>query len=200
MPDRTDEIARVYAESLLELAEARGGDGIAEVGAEIAALAEIARGDQSFAEFLRSPVIDATSREGALRRILDGRVSPLVRDFLLVLNRKARLGEFLNVAIAYDALVQARLGRVEVDVWTASGPVGEDLLASLRAKVREAVGKDPVFRMHVDPSMIGGIRLRIGDRLLDGSVATRLAGLRQHLLESGRGDLRADPDRFLSTP
>jgi F-type H+-transporting ATPase subunit delta len=53
--------------------------------------------------------------------------------------------------------------------------------------------------MHVDPSMIGGIRLRIGDRLLDGSVATRLAGLREHLLASGRGDLRADPDRFLST-
>lgn len=200
MPDRTDEIARVYAESLLELAEARGADGIAEVGAEIAALAGIARGDQAFAEFLRSPVVDATSREASLKRVLEGRVSPLVRDFLLVLNRKGRLGEFTNVAVAYDALVQERLGRVEVDVWTASGPVGEDLLASLRAKVRESIGKDPVFRMHVDPSMIGGIRLRIGDRLLDGSVSTRLAGLRQHLLESGRGDLRADPARFLSTP
>lgn len=199
MPDRTDEIARVYAESLLELAEARGGDGIAEVGAEIAALAEIARGDPAFAEFLRSPVVDATSREASLRRTLDDRVSPLVRDFVLVLNRKGRLGEFLNVAVAYEALVQEKLGRVEVDVWTASGPVGEELLASLRGKVREATGKDPVFRLHVDPSMIGGIRLRIGDRLLDGSVATRLAGLRRHLLESGRGDLRADPDRFLST-
>lgn len=199
MPDRTDEIARVYAESLLELAEARGGDGIAEVGAEIAALAEIARGDPAFAEFLRSPVVDATSREASLRRTLDGRASSLVRDFVLVLNRKGRLGEFLNVAVAYEALVQEKLGRVEVDVWTASGPVGEDLLASLRGKVREATGKDPVFRLHVDPAMIGGIRLRIGDRLLDGSVATRLAGLRRHLLESGRGDLRADPDRFLST-
>jgi F-type H+-transporting ATPase subunit delta len=199
MPDRTDEVARVYAESLLELAEKVGANGIAEVGEEMAALAAIAREDRTFAEFLRSPVIDATSREASLRRMLDGRASPLVRDFILVLNRKGRLGEFANIAVAYDALVQERLGRVEVDVWTASGPVGEDLLASLRAKVREATGKDPVFRMHVDPSMIGGIRLRIGDRLLDGSVATRLAGLREHLIASGRGDLRADPDRFLST-
>jgi len=199
MPERTDEIARTYAESLLELAEARGGDGIAEVGEEVATLAGIARGDRTVAEFFRSPVVDTNSREDALRRMFDGRVSPLVRDFLLVLNRKGRLGHFTDIAVAYDALVQERLGRVEVDVWTASGPVGEELLASLRTKVREATGKDPVFRMHVDPAMIGGIRLRIGDRLLDGSVSTRLAGLRQHLLASGRGDLRGDLDRFLGT-
>jgi len=199
MPDRTDEVARVYAESLLELAAARGANGIAEAGEEIASLAAIAREDRTFAEFRRSPVIDANAREASLRRLLEGRVSPLVRDFLLVLNRKGRLGEFSNIAVAYDALVQERLGRVEVDVWTASGPVGEDLLGSLRAKVREATGKDPVFRMHVDATMIGGIRLRIGDRLIDGSVATRLAGLREHLIESGRGDLRGDLDRFLTT-
>jgi F-type H+-transporting ATPase subunit delta len=198
MPDRTDEIARVYAESLLALAEARGGNGISEVGEELEGLAQIVRGDRGFAEFLRSPVVDANAREASLRRTLDGRVSPLVRDFILVLNRKGRLGEFVNVAAAYDALVQERLGRVEVDVYTASGPVGEEVLAAVRAKVKSALGKEPVLRMHVEPSMIGGLKLRIGDQLIDGSVATRLENLRQHVLETGRGDLRADPDRFLS--
>ena len=200
MPDRTDEIARVYAESLLALAEARGGNGISEVGEELEGLAQIVRSDRGFAEFLRSPVVDANAREASLRRTLDGRVSPLVRDFILVLNRKGRLGEFVNVAAAYDALVQERLGRVEVDVYTASGPVGEEVLAAVRAKVKSALGKEPVLRMHVEPSMIGGLKLRIGDQLIDGSVATRLENLRQHVLETGRGDLRADPDRFLSTP
>lgn len=198
MPDRTDEIARVYAESLLALAEARGGNGISEVGEELEGLAQIVRSDRGFAEFLRSPVVDANAREASLRRTLDGRVSPLVRDFILVLNRKGRLGEFVNVAAAYDALVQDRLGRVEVDVYTASGPVGEEVLAAVRAKVKSALGKEPVLRMHVEPSMIGGLKLRIGDQLIDGSVATRLENLRQHVLASGRGDLRADPDRFLS--
>lgn len=198
MPDRTDEIARVYAESLLALAEARGGNGISEVGEELEGLAQIVRSDRGFAEFLRSPVVDANAREASLRRTLDGRVSPLVRDFILVLNRKGRLGEFVNVAAAYDALVQERLGRVEVDVYTASGPVGEEVLAAVRAKVKSALGKEPVLRMHVEPSMIGGLKLRIGDQLIDGSVATRLENLRQHVLETGRGDLRADPDRFLS--
>ena len=196
MPDRTDEIARVYAESLLALAEARGGNGISEVGEELEGLAQIVRSDRGFAEFLRSPVVDANAREASLRRTLDGRVSPLVRDFILVLNRKGRLGEFVNVAAAYDALVQDRLGRVEVDVYTASGPVGEEVLAAVRAKVKSALGKEPVLRMHVEPSMIGGLKLRIGDQLIDGSVAAQLRRMRSALLDRGLGG--RDAASFLS--
>ena len=67
----------------------------------------------------------------------------------------------------------------------------------MKEKIRSATGKDPVLHRRTDPSMIGGIKLLIGDKLYDGSVATRLRRLKEEVLGRGAAGVRAESARFL---
>ena len=197
--ETVDAVARVYAQSLLELADAAGGDDkIVETGGELSVIAEMIREEAEVAEFLRSPIVDSDKRAEALRRIFEGRVSDLVLRFMLVLNGKGRLGEFGAMTSAYDQLVNERMGRVEVDVMTIDGSLGADQLALLAEKVKAKLGQEPVFHQYADDSLIGGIVLRVGDQLIDGSVRGQLRRMREELLASGSTRVRAGADDFLA--
>lgn len=190
MPTHTDALANVYARSLFELAEQLGGpDKIAEVGGELEQVCELARGDASFREFLASPIIEQSARSEALHRIFNNRLSDTTLRFLLVLNRKGRLGHIEQINDAYDRLVNESFGRVEVDLFTA-GPLGEEQLESLREQITQAIKKDPVIHPYTEPEMIGGIKLRIGDQLIDGSIANRLRRMKNQMLTRGPSRLR----------
>ncbi|MDZ4829239.1 MAG: ATP synthase F1 subunit delta [Phycisphaerae bacterium] len=196
MQQQIDDVARVYAESLYELAAKDGNVAPAqEIGAELAAFADAVRSDRRFAEFLRTPVIDRKAREKSLKSILTGRVSDLLVRFILVVNRKGRAGSLADIEQAYDALLQEKLGKVEVDLWTA-GPIGPDQLESIKTRVQAALGKDVVMHAYIDASILGGLKLRIGDRLIDGSVAAKLRAMRSHL-SAGSGDVRGRFQQFL---
>jgi F-type H+-transporting ATPase subunit delta len=181
MATKTDAISQVYARSLYELADKAGGaDKIAEVAEELEQISQIMREDTTFALYLASPVIDTSRRQEAIRRIFRDRVTDLTLRFLLVLNDKGRLGHLASVTEAFDQLVQEAFGRIEVDLYTAA-PVEPDQLDRLRERISEALGQEPVLYPYTDPSMIGGVMLRIGDQLIDGSVSGRLRRLQQEL-------------------
>ena len=78
--------------------------------------------------------------------------------------------------MAYAQLVQEALGRVEVKVFTPRA-IDDASLKTIKRNVQEMLGKEPVLHTNVDPSMLGGVKLRIGDQLIDGSVATKLRRL-----------------------
>jgi F-type H+-transporting ATPase subunit delta len=197
--ETVDAVARVYAQSLLELADAAGGDEkIVETGGELSVIAEMIREDAEIAEFLRSPIVDSEKRAASLRRIFEGRVSDLVLRFMLVLNGKGRLGEFGSMVSGYDQLVNERMGRVEVDVMTVDGSLDPDQLALLGEKVKAKLGQEPVFHQYADESLIGGLVLRVGDQLIDGSVRGQLRRMREELLASGSTRVRAGADDFLA--
>ena len=185
MATQTDAVARLYASSLYELADNAGGsDKVQEVGDELEQVCELARSDSSFREFLASPVIENDARSEAIQKMFGERVTDLTLRFMLVLNAKGRLGHLETVTAAYDELVQEAHGKVEVDVWTAS-PLGSDQLDMLKGRVKDALGREPIFHQYTDESMIGGMRMRVGDQLIDGSVSTRLRRLRESLLRGG---------------
>jgi F-type H+-transporting ATPase subunit delta len=187
----------VYAKSLFELAEAAGGRAkIEEVADELEQIIEIMRGDAEFAALLASPIVDHEKRAASIRRIFDGRITDLLLRFLMVLNRKNRLGHLEPIAEAYDHLVQESFGRVEVDVFTA-GPLGPEAMETIRRRVKETLGREPVLHPYTDPDMIAGIKLRIGDRLIDGSVETQLRRMRSNLLTHGSVELRERIDRLI---
>jgi len=197
MPTHTDALSMVYARSLFELAEsADGKEKVQEVASELEQIAELAREDRSFAEFLASPVVDSNRRTESLKRIFANRVTDLTMRFLLVLNQKHRLNAFNRIAEAMDSLVQEAFGRVEVDVFTAA-PLGAAQLAEIRQRIQQSLGKEPVLHPYTDETMIGGIKLRIGDQLIDGSVASQLRRMRSNLLSSG-GTLRERIDKFIT--
>lgn len=184
MATHIDALASVYARSLYELAEAAGGvDKIMEMNDEIEQITDLMRGNARFAELLASPIIDAPKRADSLRRMFDGQVTDLMLRFLLVLNNKGRLAHFDSIAAAYDQMVQQRFGRVEVDVFTAT-PLSESQRATILSRVQEAIGKQPVLHAYTDESMLGGVKLRIGDQLIDGSVSGQLRRMRESMIAS----------------
>lgn len=188
---KPDALAAIYAGALLDLAERAGGRDAAEAAlGELEDILELARADQRFAEFLSSRILAARRRDPALRAIFEGRASDLMLRFLRLLNAKGRLAHLPAIAAAYDHLVQARHGRVEVDVISAV-PLEPHQLDSIRDRVSAMLGgKDIIARPAVDPAILGGLRLRIGDQLIDASVSNHLRRLTAGLRERGRAAVR----------
>jgi F-type H+-transporting ATPase subunit delta len=194
-----DEIASVYAQSLLEVCDKMGGNAVAEACAsELRDLAEIIRGDKKFAEFLKTPIVGNDKRKSALEKIVKGRVSDLVFRFVMVLANHGRAGRIADVADAFDALLQERLGRIEVDMFTVDGKASDDVIATVKARVKDAFSKDAVLHQYSDPNMIGGVKLRIGDQLIDASVATQLRNMRETVSTRGTGTIRSRLGDFLA--
>lgn len=187
---QADALARIYASALFEKAEQAGGqDAIESTLAELEDILAIAREDARFAEFLTSQILPAEKREASLRTIFKDRVSDLTRNFLLVLNEKGRLDHLGAIAAAYDERLQERFGRIEVDVYAAS-PIDDAQAGAIEGRLREVLGKEPVLHRYVDESMLGGLRLRIGDQLVDASVSTQLRRMRERLGASGADEIR----------
>jgi len=192
-----DALAEIYARSLFELAEAKGGHaGVEACGGEIEDILELARTSPAFSEFLASRVLPVAQRSESLERIFKGKVSDLTLRFLQILNEKSRLSHLPAIAAAYDALMQRKFGRVEVDVYTAS-PVSPDELKVIRERLQRALGREPVVHPYVENGMLGGIKLQIGDTLVDGSLATRLRKFRDQLATEGTAELRSRVDRII---
>jgi F-type H+-transporting ATPase subunit delta len=168
-----------YTRSLLELANER--QQADAVGQEMAAIREIMQQNPSFAAFLADPGIGAAERTATLGKVFKGRASQLVSNFLGVLNDKGRLGLLRSIAEAYANLLDEQKGKVEVDV-TVAQKLDPDQLEQVRQKVGRALGKDAVVHQYVDADIIGGLVLRVEDRLIDASVKYQLEAMRERLL------------------
>lgn len=197
MPTHTDTLAKIYARSLFELCEEGGGrDLIHEVAEELEQVCELARSDPKFRMFLNSPLLEPAARGESLKVILSNRVTDLLMRFMLVLNDNNRLSHLQMIEAAFLQLVNEHWGRIEVDVTTAQ-PMDSTTRDAVIKQLHDVLGKDPVVHAHVDPELIGGVTMRIGDKLIDGSVATQLRKLEKDLQQSGSSEIREHPDRFL---
>ena len=171
-----------YAESVLELAEEHGQS--QAVGGELISIAEVLEQNPTFAQFLADPGISHAERDRVLGDAFgNGHASPLVWNFIRVLNVKAKLGLLPDIIAAYGDLYDEKHGKVEVDV-TVTERLTVDALEEVRRQVGSALKKEAVVHQYVDPSLIGGMLLRVGDRLIDGSVRGQLAAIRKQMLAS----------------
>ena len=190
MESQPNALSRVYARSLFELVQAKGGqDALEETQGELEDILEIARSDAQFNEFLASRTLGAESRATSIRAIFDARCTDLTLRFLLLLNRKGRLSHLPAIVAAFDAMVQESFGRVEVDVYMAS-PISTDVLAEIKTRFQEVIGKEAIVHPYSDESMIGGIKIRVGDTLIDGSISSQLRRLKDQLSGVGAARLR----------
>lgn len=185
-----DAVATTYAHSIFHLAKNAGGQArVEEVVGQLEEILDLARSDRRFGEFLSSRIVAIKARHAALERIFAGRVDPFVANLLLVLNDNGRLANLPAVVAALDRLVQNAFGRVEVDVYTAA-PLEREELDALRGRLQSALGREPILHAYVDASILGGLRLQIGDRLIDASVATRLRRLRDQIEDAALPAIR----------
>lgn len=190
-------LAKVYAKSLFELAHQQGGQADTEsVLGELEDIVELARSNKAFSELLASRLIDSGKRDASLERMFNGKVSPLTLNFLRQINRKGRLANLGQISVALDTLVQGQFGRIEVDVFTAT-PIGAGELESVRKQLSDSLGKDVIMHPYTDSSMLGGIKLRMGDQLVDASVQAQLRKMRDNLLDTGSDQVRGRSDELL---
>ncbi len=170
-------LAHSYARAMLELA----GDRDQAVGEELQSLARLVEENSTFKQFLTDPSVLAEERSGLVGRTLGGKVSPVVLHLLGVMGEKHRLGDLSAVAEAYRQQLDAKRGAVDVDVTTAATLSQHDL-EQVTGAISSALGKSARITPHVDTSVIGGLVLRIGDRVIDGSVKAQLLAVKRKLL------------------
>ena len=170
---------RRYAEAAFELAQRDGT--IDAWGRDLALLAGLAR-DERVTRAVDSPAVPFGRRRTELEASLGKLVSPGARNLALLLARRGRFAILPEVSAEYDALVRESRGIVAATV-TTPAPLSEKELAQVRARVEQLAGAKAELTTATDPALLGGLTIRIGDRLIDASVAGRLARLRGELVQ-----------------
>ena len=180
---QTNQVGRVYADALVELAQKN--DRLDEVADECGQLSTLLREQPQLQTLLSNPAITSGDRVALVERVFSGKVSDTLFKFLSVMARKDRLNELDAVLVSVRQQVAEIRGEVEVDAWTAT-PMNDELREDVRNRVASALGgKTVTLNEHVDESLLGGLKLRVGDRLVDGTAKTRLRLLRRNLIAAG---------------
>ncbi len=185
--------AEVYAESLLELANERGVTD--DLFAEFESLVQYIREDEGFAGFMASSAVDDDDRRESLRRIFEGRLSELLLNTLLVLNDHNRAGIVPLVFEKFKDLVDAQKNRQDVYVRSAV-ELSDDQREMIRGSIAEMTGKEIVLIEEVEPSLLGGVVVKVNDTQLDGSLRNKLLQMREFMFEKGRQEILSGRHSF----
>ena len=176
---QTTSAAHAFAKAMLELADERNQ--AAAVGGELSAIGQAIRDTPNLLAFFANPVIKHADRAALVEKTFIPAVSGLTASFLRLLVSKGQLAELAGTAEAYSKMVEAREGKVDVDV-TVARELGAHELELVRQRISTAIKKIAVVTQRVDESIIGGIIIRVGDKLIDGSVKAQLKEIEEKML------------------
>jgi F-type H+-transporting ATPase subunit delta len=177
------QIARPYAQALFDLA--RGENALDPVEQELVGLGRLAGESADFSRFLRSPVISADLKAQALEKVLAGAgTTTMVANFLRVVARNGRLFALEAIIKAFRGLAAAARGEATADV-TSAVALSDAHRQSLAETLKAKIGKTVTLNEHVDPSLIGGLVVKVGSRMIDSSLKTKLTAMRVAMKEVG---------------
>ena len=175
--------ARRYAEAAFALA--REEDALDGWGRDLETAASLL-GIPEVSRFIDNPAAPFGERRSVVERLLGGdRVRTQVVNLVQLLARRGRISILPAVSAEYRRLLNGERGILEARV-TSPTPLGEADLAALREKVEAMTGAAVELTTALDPTLIGGLTVRVGDTLIDASVRGRLERLRERLTESAR--------------
>jgi F-type H+-transporting ATPase subunit delta len=176
---REPTIARNYAETLLELAQ-KAGD-LRGWGEMLDKIADAMETDRRLRVFLESPRVSAQRKNQILQKAFGSQLPRTFVRYLQALVNHRRQMIIPVIAHEYHDLVDRVEGRVHASVTVVREPDEADR-ALLMTQLSRSLGKEVVPHFHVNPSILGGVIVRVGDTVLDGSVRRRLAKLRSAML------------------
>lgn len=176
---REPTIARNYAETLVSLAE-RAGD-LDGWGTTLTEIADSIEGDTRVANFLSSPKVSAKGKVEIITMAFQDRLPRLFVRFLAAVIANRRQDLIPKIATEYAMLVDELQGRVHARVTVASEP-SDAMRASIDKQLDTITGKRVVTHFMVKPEILGGVIARVGDTVMDGSLARRLENLRGQML------------------
>ena len=171
-------IARVYATALYQAADEEGR--VAEVRRDLAQFVEALQTTDELRRFLVAEEVSDAHKKEVLLELTEGG-DELMRNLLRLMVDKNRESELEETYRAFVQLVEEAQGLVHVEVVSAV-PLAAPLQEALRAKIESSLNKTVELTLTVDKEILGGLRLRIGDRIADASVRHRLERLREVLI------------------
>ncbi len=173
-------IAVNYAAALIELAERENARD--EYGALLAEVAELYRELPGFRRLLETPRIPAAQKREVIQRVFAGRVPEYFLRYLLIVIEKRRFRLLPEIDLAYRELVDERAGRVRASV-TLAHEADDRLRAKLLQALSRRLDRHVIASWKTERELLGGVVVRVGDRVMDGSVRRRLRDMRRTLRE-----------------
>lgn len=166
-------VEKRYAQALLELSL----EDITNVRLEFQQFVEIFNADKDFRDFLLNPTVKLDKKQGLIREIFAGRLSKNMLNFILVLIAKQRINALPGIFNQFVYLADLKANVLDMKVITFA-PLEEAQLSSLKEKFLKIYkASDVKITEVVDPSIIGGIKVIIGDKVYDGSIKGRIESL-----------------------
>jgi F-type H+-transporting ATPase subunit delta len=190
------QVATVYARALVEAAEA-AGQTEAVMDELDSFLIDVIGAAPKLETVLSSALVSPDEKNALLDKGLRGQASPLFLNFLKVVSRHGRLDILRPIHQAAHDLYDLMRGIVRVQVASAAD-LEEPLKLELTESVRRMIGGKPVLAMEVWPELVGGMMMRVGDTVYDGSISTRLEKIRQEMIDRSVHEIQSRRDRFSS--
>ena len=176
-------LAGRYANALFELADE--SKQLDEVAADLAGLKKLLGQSDDLKRLVRSPVLSREEQMRAIGAIVErAKAADITRRFVGVLAERLRLFVLAEIIDAFDRLLAARRGEVRAEVVSAS-KLSENQLGAIRAALKKVVGGIVKLDVRIDEDLIGGLVVRVGSRMVDASLKTKLERL--HLAMKGVG-------------
>ena len=192
--EKADELSRTYGEALLNAAQKEGQ--VDDLLDELDAVHSFVREKfPTFAAMMNSPVKTAADKDRLIAQAFEGRTLPTTVHFLRVLNRHGRLELLGPILQTARAIWDRRQNRRPVTVRSAV-PLTDAQADALKERLAKSVGGTPVLKQEVDPALIGGLVVQVGDDVYDASVRNRLEQLRQRLIEGKTHEIQSRRDHF----
>ena len=174
-------VARNYAEALFLAAEAHGGDAAERYGRLMEAVAGAVAADERIAMVLESPRVAKATKGQLLARALGGVAPAEFVRFLQAVVRRGRQGLLSEIAQQYHGLLDVKFNRVHAGV-ILTHPPDDELSKQITERLARAIGKEVRAHFRADRAILGGIVVRVGDRIFDGSMRRKLNVLRRKML------------------
>jgi F-type H+-transporting ATPase subunit delta len=172
-----EEIAQVYARSLFEVAQEQ--DKLDEIREQIGAFADVLEENREFAVFFFSPYFSTQEKKDGLDKAIDD-ADPIVRNFLALLIENHRMPALFRVRRELDRMWQEENQLLPVQI-TSAIELDESVTARIGEEIGRQTGRKVELTSTVDPDVLGGIVLRVGNSILDASIRTRLERLRKQV-------------------
>jgi ATP synthase F1 delta subunit len=175
-----EEIARVYARSLFEVAKEQ--DKLDVVREQLGQFAEALDGNRELSIYFFSPYFSTTEKKDGLGKLLEG-VDPVVANFLALLIENHRMPAIFRVRREYDSLWELENQRLPVTV-TSAVALDEATVKAIGDAIGKQTGQQVELTANVDPDVLGGLIVRVGNSILDASIRNRLENLRRSVASS----------------
>ncbi|QDU32837.1 ATP synthase subunit delta [Poriferisphaera corsica] len=186
--EMTDAVSEVYARALIEIAEEHGE--LDTVAGELNELAAVIEQEPDMMRIMRNLAISKREKAGFIERVFRGRFSDTMYKFLQVVNEKDRLVSLAGMVTAYDELLREKRNVVKVEAWVARELDSSEIDRVAQSIGESLGGKTVELELQVDESLIGGLKIRVGDKLIDASVSSQLNLMQQRLVKVGREKAR----------